>query len=454
MAAIVQDAPHCLIWFGQCPGHIRQLLAADGWSLREQPPELPVSLSLRGHGMVALLFDLCSMATSQLPALLHSLAISAQLPRLCVLPEGPPSSHRQWMPLSRQCDRVLQAPLQEQQLSDALLSLRGAGLLSNPAPLGKLLGQSPAMLLTRTTVRKFAPVELPVLITGQTGTGKELAAHALHQLSPRAQQPMVAVNCGAIPAALIQSELFGHERGAFTGANARRQGLFEHADGGTVFLDEVGDLPADAQTALLRVLQQGTLERVGSHTPVKVNVRVLAATHVELEQAVAAGRFRNDLYYRLNVLRLHMPPLSARGNDIALLAGHALEQFRQRHDCRARGFSPDCLAAMAHWPWPGNVRELINRIQRAAVTCEHELIQPQDMELATPANPGIASEGPLGNARRLAERQALLHCLQEHQFNISAAARAMGLSRVTIYRLCRRHGIERQPATGTVDQNA
>ena len=230
----------------------------------------------------------------------------------------------------------------------------------------------------------------------------------------------------------------------------RRLGLFEHANGGTVFLDEVGDLPADAQTALLRVLQQGTLERIGSHTPVKVNVRVIAATHIDLESAVSAGRFRSDLYYRLNVLRLHLPPLAERGQDIMLLAEHALQDFRQRHRSRARGFSPECVAAMNHWPWPGNVRELINRIQRAAVICESEWIQPQEMELpaaggATTANASTHAAGSiLDDARRLAERQALLGCLQENDFNISATARSMGLSRVTIYRLCRRHAIQRQ----------
>jgi len=446
MAAVQQEIRHCLIWFGQCPPHARQLLSSEGWSLREHLPAMPFSLGLRGQGYVAALFDLASIPVGQLPTLLKNLANSAQLPRLCVLPEGSASSHRYWLPVSRQCDVVLHAPLQDQHLSDALQTLLECGLHSSPTPLAKLIGQSPAMLQTRSTLRKYAVVDLPVLITGQTGTGKELAAHALHHLSLRAQKPMVAVNCGAIPASLIQSELFGHERGAFTGANARRQGLFEHADGGTVFLDEVGDLPADAQTALLRVLQEGTLERIGSHTPIRINVRVLAATHIDLEQAISNGRFRNDLYYRLNVLRLHMPPLSQRGNDIVLLAEHALHDFRQRHSNRARGFSSACLSAMARWPWPGNARELINRVQRAAVICENELIQPQDMELAPVSDPSVRSDGPLHCARRQAEREALVHCLHEHDFNISAAARAMGISRVTIYRLCRRHAIERQAA--------
>ena len=182
---------------------------------------------------------------------------------------------------------------------------------------------------------QFAPVELPVLVTGETGTGKELAAHALHALSGRAGKPFIAVNCGAIPASLVQSELFGHERGSFTGADKRQIGVFEAAHGGTVFLDEVGDLPAEAQTSLLRVLQEGTFERVGSSQPLRADVRVLAATHVELEHAVAQGRFRSDLYYRLNVLRLLMPPLRERGADVQLLAEHFLRCFRLRHSVRA-----------------------------------------------------------------------------------------------------------------------
>lgn len=450
MAAVMQEAPRCLIWFGQCPHSTRLLLAAEGWALREQPQNQPFSLGLRGQDHVALLFDLRQSSIEALPSLLDCLASSPNLPSLCLLPEGDAGKHQPWRALSRQCSLVLQAPLQQQQLVAGLQALLLNDSQCGHTPLDKLIGQSPAMLTTRGTVRKYAPVDLPVLITGQTGTGKELAAHALHSLSARCQQPMVAINCGAIPASLVQSELFGHERGAFTGANSRRLGLFEHANGGTVFLDEVGDLPADAQTALLRVLQQGTLERIGSHTPVKVNVRVIAATHIDLESAVSAGRFRSDLYYRLNVLRLHLPPLAERGQDIMLLAEHALQDFRQRHRSRARGFSPECVAAMNHWPWPGNVRELINRIQRAAVICESEWIQPQEMELpaaggATTANASThAAGGILDDARRLAERQTLLGCLQENDFNISATARSMGLSRVTIYRLCRRHAIQRQ----------
>ncbi|WP_313205307.1 sigma 54-interacting transcriptional regulator, partial [Stenotrophomonas sp.] len=279
--------------------------------------------------------------------------------------------------------------------------------------------------------------------TGETGTGKELAAQALHALSGRAGRSFLAVNCGAIPASLVQSELFGHERGAFTGAAQRRVGLFETADGGTVFLDEVGDLPADAQTSLLRVLQEGTLERVGSNQPLRVDVRVLAATHVDLEQAVAQGRFRRDLYYRLNVLRLPMPALRDRGNDVLLLAEHFLRGFRNRHPGRARGFDPGARVAMRQFDWPGNVRELLNRVQRAAIVSEHELISASDLDLADADAP--SPRAVLQDARGQVERDVLLRTLKMHGYNVSACARHMQVSRVTVYRLCRKHRLELPP---------
>lgn len=303
-----------------------------------------------------------------------------------------------------------------------------------------LIGESAALHAVRTVLHKFAPVELPVLVTGETGTGKELAAHALHALSGRAGKPFIAVNCGAIPANLVQSELFGHERGSFTGADKRQIGVFESAHGGTVFLDEVGDLPAEAQTSLLRVLQEGTFERVGSSQPLRADVRVLAATHVELEHAVAQGRFRSDLYYRLNVLRLLMPPLRERGADVQLLAEHFLRCFRLRHGVRARGFAPAAVQAMRRFDWPGNVRELLNRVQRAAIMAEGELISERDLELG--ASAAVLPAAMLHDARGQAERDVLLQTLRQTGYNVSECARQMQISRVTVYRLCRKHRLE------------
>jgi DNA-binding NtrC family response regulator len=294
------------------------------------------------------------------------------------------------------------------------------------------------MMAVVAALRKYAPVDLPVLITGETGTGKEVAARALHKLSPRRDHPFAAINCGALPANLVQSELFGHERGSFTGANARRVGHFEAAAGGTVFLDEVGDLPPDAQISLLRLLQEGTLERVGSTQSIKLDVRVLAATHIDLEKAVEQGRFREDLYYRLNVLRLRMPALRERAEDVLQLAQLFLDAFRKQHDCHARTFSALARKALVEFSWPGNVRELLNRVQRAAVVAEGAQISIADLDLQEVVNVRQAHSS-LGLTRTSAERDAVVACLRETRFNISECARRLKVSRVTIYRLCKKH---------------
>ena len=300
---------------------------------------------------------------------------------------------------------------------------------------------SPAMRRVMELVERVARTSASVLIVGETGSGKEVAARALHALSARRERPFVAINCGALPPNLVQSELFGHERGAFTGANARRVGHFEAACGGTVFLDEIGDLPLDAQTSLLRLLQEGTLVRVGSSQPIKLDVRVLAATHVDLESVVAQGGFREDLYYRLNVLRLRMPALRQREGDVELLAQNFLDAFRLRHPGRARTFSGSARQAMREFGWPGNVRELLNRVQRAAVVAEGTLISAADLDLQD-AQPSATPRSSLGLTRVSAEREAVLNCLRESRYNISECARRLNVSRVTVYRLCKKHRLE------------
>ena len=335
--------------------------------------------------------------------------------------------------------RRLDAP-PGRRLREALERLGQGGVPARSEPdMPGLVGRSEAMHALRTSLRKYAPVDLPVLITGETGTGKEVAARAVHQLSPRAGRPFVAINCGALPGNLVQSELFGHERGAFTGATTRRIGHIESASGGTVFLDEIGDLPLDAQTSLLRFLQEGTIVRVGSSQSLRADVRVLAATHVDMEKAVAAGRFRQDLYYRLNVLRVQMPALREREGDVDLLAQHFLDAFREQHDCHARAFNVAARRALREFHWPGNVRELVNRVQRAAVVADDTLIGVGDLDL--PAGPGRAPVAGLGRARVSAERDALAACLRETRFNVSECARRLGIARVTVYRLCKKHGL-------------
>jgi DNA-binding NtrC family response regulator len=247
----------------------------------------------------------------------------------------------------------------------------------------EFVGASPTMQEITRQIKKIAAIDAVVTITGESGTGKELAVRAIHRQSRRALKPLVTVNCGAIPPPLIQAELFGYERGAFTGAQGRNIGRIEAANGGTLFLDEIGDLSTDQQVNLLRFLEQGTIQRLGNPREIPVDVRVFVATHTDLEAAVKAGSFREDLYYRLNVFRLHMPPLRERADDKPLLARHFFDQFVG--DAQApKGFTKSAFKAINKYPWPGNVRELMNRVHRAVVMCERSLIAPEDLELPAP----------------------------------------------------------------------
>lgn len=303
-----------------------------------------------------------------------------------------------------------------------------------------LVGQSLAIATMRRQIQRVAQVDAPVLISGESGSGKELAALAIHKQSARAGGPFISVNCGAIPAALIQSELFGHVRGAFTGADRDKRGLFEAADGGILFLDEIGDLSLELQVNLLRVLQERSIMRVGTTQSVAVDVRIIAATHVDLQRAVAAKTFREDLYYRLNVLPLQVPPLRARRGDIELLARHVFEQYADERRPGLRGFGRRALAAMAAHDWPGNVRELINRVRRGMVMAEGRVITPQDLGLL-PTEHDAADAEALDDARTEAERQAIFTSLSRAGQNVSRAARQLGVSRATLYRLMAKHGL-------------
>jgi len=318
--------------------------------------------------------------------------------------------------------------------------LRGRdGQPPQPANSMGMVGSSAAIIHLQHQIRKVATNEAPVLIGGESGSGKELAARAVHQLSWRSAGPFVAVNCGAIAPSLIHTELFGHERGSFTGATAGKQGLIESASGGTLFLDEITDLPLDLQTNLLRFLQEHTIHRVGSTRSLKVDARVIAASHVDLSQAVAAGRFREDLFYRLNVLPLMVPPLRERLPDVPILAQHFLEQCKGgRHQRPVEGFSRQAVAAMLAHGWPGNVRELFNRVQRAVVMTDDCLIAPADLGFAVECS---ASCIGLDAARTLAERDAISLTLGRVDRNITHAARELGISRMTLYRLMDKHGL-------------
>lgn len=318
--------------------------------------------------------------------------------------------------------------------------LRGQGDDSLKAEDGMgMVGHSAAIVRLKQQIRKVAGTDAPVLIGGESGSGKELAARAIHQCSGRAAGPFVAVNCGAIAPSLIQSELFGHERGSFTGATAGKLGLIEAASGGTLFLDEIADLPLELQTNLLRFLQEHTIHRVGSTRSLQIDARVVAASHIDLAGAVAAGRFREDLFYRLNVLPLTVPSLRERISDLPELAQHFLiSGMADKRQRRVEGFSRQAMTAMMSHHWPGNVRELFNRVQRAVVMSDQRLVTPADLGLAVASSP-VRTE--LDTARTLAERDAISLTLGRVGRNVTHAARELGISRMTLYRLMDKHGL-------------
>ncbi|NDD92246.1 sigma-54-dependent Fis family transcriptional regulator, partial [bacterium] len=328
-----------------------------------------------------------------------------------------------------------------------------------------LVGDSPAIQQIQELIRKVAPTTGSVLITGENGTGKELVAHGIHQLSPRFQKPFIAVNCAAIPEELIESELFGHERGAFTGATSLKRGKFDLANGGTLFLDEIADMSLKTQAKVLRILQEQKFERVGGQQSIEVDVRVVAATNKDLRSEIQKGQFREDLFYRLNVIPFHIPPLRERVGDISVLASHFLREFSQTHSKPPRVLSVEARRVLEGYPWPGNVRELRNFIERIVIlSSDHEgdlAISASDLlthlknEVASPAMADLASaNGPaeesssvegarkLRDARQDFEREFILRVLKEQEWNISKTASILGIERSHLHRKIKSFGIK------------
>ena len=303
----------------------------------------------------------------------------------------------------------------------------------------KLVGESEALRRVFGLIQRVAPTDATVLILGENGTGKELVAHAIHQASHRRDGPFVPIHCGAIPETLLESELFGHEKGAFTDAYRSREGKFELADGGTIFLDEIGELPVQLQVKLLRFLQDHIIERIGGRDSLRVDVRVVAATNRDLQAAIAAGRFREDVFYRLSVLTIQVPPLRERGDDLRMLAEYFLDFYARHHKRRIKGFTQSALRAIQAHPWPGNVRELENRVQRSVIMARDAYLRPEDLELAMPQG---ETPRTLQEARDLAEKALLIDALTRNAGNITRAARDIDVSRPTMHDLLRKHGIE------------
>jgi DNA-binding NtrC family response regulator len=316
-------------------------------------------------------------------------------------------------------------------------------LLERSQPSSDMVGQSPAMQEIFRLIERAGPSDKAILIQGESGTGKELVARALHRHSRRADQPMVVINCAALPETLLESELFGHERGSFTGAVSTKQGLFEVADGGTLFIDEIGELPGSLQAKLLRVLEDGSLRRIGSVQERRVNVRLLAATNRNLAKEVESSRFREDLYYRINVMSLELPPLCERKGDIPLLVSHFLGPGWE--------IEPGALEAMERYSWPGNVRQLINALERAKILCDSETIRVRDLprEVTNPlAGARTESVAEQTDDLALIQRSKVVEVLRREGGNKSKAARALGIDRRKLYRLLEKFAITDTETSG------
>jgi two-component system NtrC family response regulator len=307
-------------------------------------------------------------------------------------------------------------------------------------PLPGLITANPKMLEICQQLRRFAPSDVTILLLGESGTGKELFARAAHSLSRRAQKPFVAINCAAIPEHLLESELFGHEKGAFTGAVKTTPGKVEMAAGGTLFLDEIGDLPLPLQAKLFRFVQERVIERVGGRRQIAVDLRIVCATNQELPKLINSGDFREELYWRLAEATIQIPPLRERPDDAVVLAHHLLRQLAAEQGRSIRGFAPEALAAISSYSWPGNVRELENRIKRAVVAAQSSSVQLRDLDLTSGQE--SAAIMTLKQSRDKAERQAVTQAMIESQGNVSRAAKLLNISRPTLYQLLREHDIK------------
>ncbi len=309
--------------------------------------------------------------------------------------------------------------------------------------LGRMVTAAPEMLKVARTVERVANADVSVMLLGASGTGKELLARGVHEASPRKGGAFVAINCGAIPENLLEAELFGHEKGAFTGAVKTTEGKIELAQGGTLFLDEVGDIPLPLQVKLLRFLQERVIERIGGRKAIAVDTRIVCATHRNLEEMIAEGSFREDLYYRLAEIVIRIPTLAERPGDAALLAKHFVTNFAGTMNPSVKGLSPDALAAIDRWSWPGNVRELENRLKRAVIMADGKLVTAADLDLNGGSDEESAADQiNLKAVRDAADRKAIRRAVARTEGNISNAAKLLGISRPTLYDLIKQHGLQ------------
>jgi two-component system NtrC family response regulator len=314
-----------------------------------------------------------------------------------------------------------------------------------------MLGTSPQMQAVFAFIRKVAGTNAPVLLLGESGTGKEMAAAAIHSRSARKDGPFVAINCNAIPENLLESELFGHEKGAFTGAHIQRKGMIETASGGTLFLDEIGELPAAIQVKLLRFLQEQRFQRVGGRQEIQIDTRLVAATNADLKQLIDSGKFREDLYFRLAVVTIRLLPVRERGEDIVFLAREFLQRYAAQSGRTKLVFAPDALRAMTRYEWPGNVRELQNRVKRAVIMTSGSRVTAKDLELEHDQDVASLSAPTLKQARENVEREMIQQALKRNSGRITSAAAELGISRPTLYELMEKLGITKESANTNIN---
>jgi DNA-binding NtrC family response regulator len=448
---VVDDEPNILLTFSQAlrlAGY-RTLTAATGREAIDRVSDRPVDvvlLDVKLGDMDGLeVLDRCRAARPEVPVVMMSghgtidIAVRAVRQGALDFLEKPVAKERLLL--------AIEGALKHRALEDELATLRAdRGHFA-------MIGDGPAMRRLFELLRRAAPSEGRVLITGENGTGKELIARAIHENSRRAGGPFVKLNCAAVPADLIESELFGHERGAFTGAHAARKGRFERADGGTLFLDEVGDMPAAMQAKVLRVLQEGEFERVGGTETVSVDVRVVAATNRDLPAEIAAGRFREDLYYRLNVVPIHVPPLRERLEDVGPLVASFLGAACERNGRKPMRASPEAIAALQAYDYPGNVRELGNLVERLAILADGPVITAADVAAVLPGGrqppgPGYRQGASFATLTDDAERAILLGALAAHRDSPTEAARALSMDRGHFYKRLKALGIRRGGGEG------
>ncbi len=421
---------------------LAELLSAWGYQVDTANDGLQALQKLNQEPPQAVLTDIRMPRMDGLELLAEIRQRLGALPVLVITGQGSKEAAIECLRL--RANDFIEKPIRGDELRQRLADVVSAQPSGEPRPLAsgeelEFLGNSAVMEIIRRELQQVAPTSASVLITGESGTGKEVIARLIHRLSPRRERTFVAINCAAIPESLMESEIFGHEKGAFTGAQDRRAGCFELAENGTLLLDEIGEMPLQTQAKLLRVLEDRRVRRLGSKNEIPVNVRVLAATNKDPAQAVAAGQLRQDLYYRLNVFHLHLPPLRVHLEDLPTLAAGLLQRLNQRHQRQVEGLSPDVLARFSRHSWPGNVRELRNVLERAVIVADSPLVQlrhlPSDFDHAAapmPEDEPGSVRVPVGTTVAEAERLLILKTLARENNNKTRAAEKLGISLKTL----------------------